>query len=174
MSTFPGNLLLPVRLVNNNNIAMAPPSHSFAKLCNSAQPKIVVPPREQQQQFLADSGISSSPNTSVKDLTERCAALAWARASLSSAEDPDSWSTTLDVSLHPTLLGLYLLSPHRGPGVAPSNFARLASTIELYDPTSVAAAGVSAPAARNCRPWHHQHSAPHAQRRISRVPNIRH
>jgi hypothetical protein len=42
--------------------------------------------------------LSSSPNTPAKEINERCAALAWARASISSAEDPDSWSTTLDAS----------------------------------------------------------------------------
>jgi hypothetical protein len=67
--------------------------------------------------------------------------------SLAAAEDPDSWPTTLDAALHPTLLGLYLLPPHRGPGAPPSNFARLAKTIELYEQTPVAAAGAAAPAA---------------------------
>ena len=126
---------------------MPAPAHTFAKLCTSAQPKIDVPPKPQQLQFLADSGIAVSPNTPPKEIHERCAALAWARTSLAAAEDPDSWPTTLDAALHPTLLGLYLLPPHRGPGAAPSNFARLAKTIELYDPTSVTAAGAAAGAA---------------------------
>ena len=128
---------------------MAPPGVSFDKLCKAAQPKIVVPVKAQQLQFLADSGITSSPNAPAKELLERCSALEWARASLSAGEDPDSWSTTLDASLHPTLLGLYLLPPHRGPGAAPSNFARLASTIQMYDPTSTAASGSSSTAAGN-------------------------
>ena len=98
---------------------MAPPGVSFDKLCKAAQPKIVVPVKAQQLQFLADSGITSSPNAPAKELLERCSALEWARASLSAGEDPDSWSSTLDASLHPTLLGLYLLPPHRGPGAAP-------------------------------------------------------
>jgi hypothetical protein len=130
---------------------MAPPT--FAKLCAAAQPKLDIPNKQQQQQFLADSGISFPPNISVKERNERCAALAWARTSLSAEEDPDSWSTTLDAALHPTLLGLYLLpphdGPHRGPGAPPSNFARLAKTIELYDPISAVAAGAAASAAGN-------------------------
>jgi hypothetical protein len=129
--------------------AMPPPTPTFAKLCAAAQPKIDVPNKQQQQQFLADSGISFPPNISVKELNERCAALVWARTSLSAAEDPDSWPTTLDAALHPTLLGLYLLLPHRGLGAPPSNFARLAKTIELYDPASAVAAGAAAPAAGN-------------------------
>jgi hypothetical protein len=134
---------------------MPPPTPTFAKLCAAAQPKIDIPTKPQQQQFLADSGISVPPNIPPKELNERCAALAWARTSLASAEDPDSWPTTLDAALqclHPTLLGLYLLPPHRGPGATPSNFARLAKTIELYDPTSVAAAGAAAPATGNAAP----------------------
>jgi hypothetical protein len=128
---------------------MPPPTPTFAKLCAAAQPKIDIPNKQQQQQFPADSGISFPPNISVKELNERCATLVWARTSLSAAEDPDSWSTTLDAALHPTLLGLYLLPPHRGPGAPPSNFARLARTIELYDPTFAVAAGAAEPAAGN-------------------------
>jgi hypothetical protein len=128
---------------------MPPPTPTFAKLSAAAQPKIDIQSKPQQHQFLADSGIPAPPTTPAKELNERCAALAWAHTSLASAEDPDSWLTTLDVALHPTLLGLYLLPPHRGPGAPPSNFARLAKTIELYDPTSAAAAGAAAPAAAN-------------------------
>jgi hypothetical protein len=135
--------------VTTQLVTMAPPAHSFEKLCKSAQPKIVVPAKAQQLKFLADSGITSSPNAPGRELNERCAALEWARASLSAGDDPDSWSTTLDASLHPTLLGLYLLPPHREAGAAPSNFARLASTIAMYDPTSTAASGAPSSASGN-------------------------
>ena len=131
---------------------MPPSTTTFAKLCAAAQPKIDIPNKPQQQQFLADSGVPVPPNAPSKELNERCAALVWARASLASAEDPDSWSTSLDAALHPTLMGLYPLPPHRGPGAPPSNFARLAKTIEMYDPTSAAAAGAPASAAGHAAP----------------------
>jgi hypothetical protein len=108
-------------------------------LCIAA--KITVPPKAQQLQVLADAGNSSPTGTPAKYLHERCAALAWTRASISSADDPDSWPTTLDASLHPTLLGLYPLPPHRGTDSPPSNFLRLATTIQPYDPNPPPAAG---------------------------------
>jgi hypothetical protein len=43
--------------------------------------------------FLTDAGIQNT-NAPAKDIHERCggcAALAWARASIASATDPDSW-----------------------------------------------------------------------------------
>jgi hypothetical protein len=120
-----------------------PPAPTFAKLCTSS--KIAVPPKAQHAAFLSDAGISTAGAT-VKDIHERCAALAWARASLASATDPDSWSTTLDASLHPTLLGLYALPPHRGSDAPPSDFQRLASTIKLYDPADPAQAPAPPPA----------------------------
>ena len=112
------------------------PTHSFAKLCSSA--KIAVPTRAQHLQFLTDAGIVAH-NAPAKELQERCAALAWARASLAASTDPDTWPTTLDASLHPTLLGLYPLPPHRGTDAPPSDFQRLADTIRLYDPSPAAA-----------------------------------
>jgi hypothetical protein len=106
-----------------------PPAHTFAKLCTAA--KIALPSKAQHAAFLTDAGISTT-GASVKDIHERCAALSWARASLASATDPDSWPTALDASLHPTLLGLYALPPHRGSDAPPSDFQRLAATIKLY------------------------------------------
>jgi hypothetical protein len=47
---------LPDNFDQQQIITMASPSHSFARLSNAAQPKIIVPPKAQQQQFLADSG----------------------------------------------------------------------------------------------------------------------
>ncbi len=93
-----------------------PPAHTFVRLCTSA--KIAVPPKAQHVTFLTDAGIQTT-NAPAKDIHERCAALAWARASIASATDPDSWPTTLDASLHPTLLGLYALPPHRGSDAPP-------------------------------------------------------
>ena len=119
------------------------PAHSFAKLCTSA--KIAVPPKTQHLQFLTDAGILSV-NAPAKEVHERCAALAWARASLAAATDPDTWSSALDASLHPVLLGLYPLPPHRGADAPPSDFQRLAATIKLYDPNPPAAAPAPSPA----------------------------
>jgi hypothetical protein len=79
-----------------------PPAHTFVKLCTSA--KIAVPPKAQHIAFLTNAGIQNT-NAPAKDIHERCAALAWARASIAAATDPDSWATMLDASLHPTLLG---------------------------------------------------------------------
>jgi hypothetical protein len=61
-----------------------PPAHAFVKLCKAA--KIAVPPKAQHAAFLTDAGISTT-GASIKDIHERCAALAWARASLASATD---------------------------------------------------------------------------------------
>ena len=119
------------------------PAHSFAKLCTSA--KIAIPPKPQHLQFLTDAGILSV-NAPAKEVHERCAALAWARASLAAATDPDTWSSALDASLHPVLLGLYPLPPHRGADAPPSDFQRLAATIKLYDPNPPAAAPAPSPA----------------------------
>jgi hypothetical protein len=59
--------------------------------------------------------------------------------------DPDSWTTTLDASLHPTLLGLYALPPHRRSDAPPSDFQRLATTIKLYRDYPTAPAPAIAP-----------------------------
>ena len=118
------------------------PTHSFAKLCTAA--KIAVPARAQHLQFLTDAGIAGL-NAPAKELHERCAALAWARASLAASTDPDTWPTTLDASLHPTLLGLYSLPPHRGNDAPPSDFQRLATTIQLYDPSPPVASAAPPP-----------------------------
>jgi hypothetical protein len=93
-----------------------PPAHTFAKLCTSA--KIAVPPKTQHIAFLTNAGIQNT-NAPAKDIHERCAALAWARASIAATTDPDSWPTMLDASLHPTLLGLYALPQHRGSDPPP-------------------------------------------------------
>jgi hypothetical protein len=94
----------------------------------------------------------STTGTSAKELHERCAALAWARASISSADHPDSWPTTLDATLHSTLLGLYPLPPHRGTDSPPSDFLRLATSIQLYDPNPPPVAGPSASAGAASHP----------------------
>jgi hypothetical protein len=66
---------------------MAPPT-SFAKLCSSA--KIALPTSAQRAQFLVDAGIpADSVNSTAKELSERAAALSWARASLAANTDPD-------------------------------------------------------------------------------------
>jgi hypothetical protein len=61
-----------------------PPAHTFVKLCSSA--KIAVPPKAQHRDlsFLTDAGIQNT-NAPAKDIHERYAALAWARASIASA-----------------------------------------------------------------------------------------
>jgi hypothetical protein len=56
-----------------------PSAHTFVKLCTAA--KIAVPPKAQHAAFLTDAGISTT-DASIKDVHERCAALAWARPRL--------------------------------------------------------------------------------------------
>ena len=83
---------------------MAPPA-SFAKLCASA--KIALPPSAQRAQFLVDAGIpADSVHSTAKELSERAAALSWARASLAADTYPDSWTTSLPANLLPVLANL--------------------------------------------------------------------
>jgi hypothetical protein len=83
------------------------------------------------------------------------------------ADDPDSWPTTLDATLHPTLLGLYPLPPHRGTDSPPSDFLRLANTIQLTTRTEpLPSAGPSAPTGAA----HQQPSGGGGQINIGRPP----
>ena len=87
--------------------------------------------------YLVDAGISAHTSESSKDLLERVSTLAWARASLANNDDPDSWGTTLDSSLHGPLLALYSLPPYKGPLPAPSDFVRLAQMVTLFDASPI-------------------------------------
>ena len=116
---------------------MAPPT-SFSKLCSSA--KIALPTSAQRAQFLTDAGVpADTVNSTAKELSERAAALSWARASLAANTDPDSWSSTLPANLLSILTGLYHLPPHRGPSPAPSDLHRLSTMIRMFDPNGALA-----------------------------------
>ena len=108
--------------------------NTFAKICAAA--KIPVPAAAERPQFLADAGVATAAGTHTRELAEPCAALAWARASLVRQDDPTTWLTSLPAAVHPTLMALYPLPPHRGPSAAPPDVVRLASVIDLYAPAS--------------------------------------
>ena len=99
-----------------------------------------MPTSAQRAQFLVDAGIpADSVNSTAKELSERAAALSWARASLAANTDPDSWSSTLPANLLSILAGLYHLPPHRGPSPAPSDLHRLSTMIRMFDPNGAPA-----------------------------------
>ena len=105
----------------------APSPHSFLALCKSA--KISLPTTAaNMKKFLESAGtlpILGSPR--VDGLRERCAAVAWVQNAVANKLDPDTWSSTLDASLLPTLLSLYNLPPATSSGGPPqSELVRLA------------------------------------------------
>ena len=53
----------------------------------------------QRLQFPRDAATLASEGLSAKSLTERCAALPWARDSLQNSADPDTWPTLLTPAL---------------------------------------------------------------------------
>jgi hypothetical protein len=108
-----------------------PPSPTFVKLCRDNQ--VDLPSSATRAAYLADAGVQSS-NLSVRDATERCAAIAWARDAINKNVDPASWQASLPANLFATLLSLYVLPPHRGPAPPSSDAQRLAHMIALYTP----------------------------------------
>jgi hypothetical protein len=83
-----------------------PPAPSFVKLCT--EDGLTLPSSKADRlAFLNDGGVSIPAQISVRELAELVATLAWARHSLATDADPDSWSTTLPESLLGRLLSLY-------------------------------------------------------------------
>jgi len=76
------------------------------KLCRAAH--VDLPPALARVQLLSDAGIIAATIPANK-IAERCAALLWARDSIAKDEDPDSWPTTLPISLMTVLMSLYAL-----------------------------------------------------------------
>ena len=123
----------------------APSPHSFLALCKSA--KISLPTTAaNMKKFLESAGtlpILGSPR--VDGLRERCAAVAWVQNAVANKLDPDTWSSTLDASLLPTLMSLYNLPPATSSGGPPqSELVRLARVVAMYLPAGVADAASSA------------------------------
>ena len=113
----------------------APSPHSFLALCKSA--KISLPTTAaNMKKFLESAGtlpILGSPR--VDGLRERCAAVAWVQNAVANKLDPDTWSSTLDASLLPTLMSLYNLPPATSSGGPPqSELVRLARVVAMYLP----------------------------------------
>ena len=103
---------------------------TFVQLCSVGNIPSV--PANQRLQVLQDAAITSLSGLSAKQLTERCAALSWARDSIQNSVDPDTWPALLSPALSAYLQGLYLLPPHKGTQPAPSLHRRLAEVIALY------------------------------------------
>ena len=108
-----------------------PAISTFNKLCRDAH--VDIPPASARAQLLSDAGINAATIPANK-IAERCAALLWARDSIAKDEDPDSWPTSLPISLMAVLMSLYALPPHKGHGPPPSDAIRLADIIALYNP----------------------------------------
>jgi hypothetical protein len=85
---------------------------------------------------LAEAGVSYA-NLSNKEITERSAALAWARHHLKEGIVPDEMAGGLPDDMRQTLLSLYALPPYRGDTPTPSDAHRLAFMIRLYDPETM-------------------------------------
>ena len=100
---------------------------TFVQLCRVAN--IAPVPANQRLQVLRDAAITSLDGLSAKQLTERCAALSWARDSIQNSVDPDTWPALLSPALSAYLQGLYVLPPHKGTQPAPSLLRRLADMI---------------------------------------------
>ena len=113
-----------------------PPAPSFVKLCT--EDGLTLPSSKADRlAFLNDGGVSIPAQIPVRELAELVATLAWARHSLATDADPDSWSTTLPESLLGRLLSLYPLpppNPHDGAPV--SDAQRIAPVIALYTPAT--------------------------------------
>ena len=106
------------------------PPVNFVNLCKAA--KIALPVAGARLTFLSDAG--AIPSVAIARDAERCAALAWARDSLTNNVDPETWQATLEAALTNTLMSLYALPPYKGPLPIPSNARRLADVIILYTP----------------------------------------
>jgi hypothetical protein len=122
---------------------MPPAPATFVQLCRTNN--IAAVPANQRLQFLRDAATLASEGLSAKSLTERCAALSWARDSLQNSVDPDTWPTLLTPALSAYLQGLYTIPPHKGALPAPSNLRRLADIIILYSPDDSAANAATPP-----------------------------
>ena len=112
-----------------------PPAQTFVKFTRKED--IATPSADSRIEFLMSAGISTA-SLSVGDVIERCAALAWARQHIEDGDDPDEWAASLPDAMVATLLSLYVLPPHKGDDLPPSDAQRLASMIRLYDPGSSA------------------------------------
>ncbi len=108
-----------------------PAVSTFNKLCRDAH--IDLPPALARAQLLSDARINAATIPANK-IAERCATLLWARDSIAKDEDPDSWPTTLPISLMAVLMSLYALSPHKTQGPPPSEATQLADVIALHNP----------------------------------------
>jgi hypothetical protein len=111
---------------------MPPTANTFVKYTNDEDidaPHSLVT----RTRFLAAADVSSA-NLSNKEITKRCAALAWARHHLKEGEDPKETASNLSDKMRQTLLSLYVLPPHRGDSPPPSDAQRLASMIRLCYP----------------------------------------
>ena len=106
------------------------PPVNFVHMCKAA--KIALPVAGARLTFLSDAG--AIPSVAIARDAERCAALAWARDSLTNNVDPETWPATLEAALTNTLMSLYALPPYKGPLPIPSNARRLADVIILYKP----------------------------------------
>ncbi len=84
-----------------------PPSPSFEKLCKDQH--IPVPPKLDSTAYLTNAAVPPPSPATAAAINECCATLAWARHSVTSQVDPDTWPTLVDASLSPRLLALYAL-----------------------------------------------------------------
>ena len=98
---------------------MSPAPTTFVQLCRTNN--IAAVSANQRLQFLRDAATLASEGLSAKSLTERCAALSWARDSLQNSVDPDTWPTLLTPALYAYLQGLYTIPPYKGAPPTPSN-----------------------------------------------------
>ena len=108
---------------------MPPAPTTFVQLCRTNN--IAAVPANQRLQFLRDAATLASEGLSAKSLTERCAALSWARDSLQNSVDPDTWPTLLTPALYAYLQGLYTIPPYKG---APPKRSQRRPT--LHNPSS--------------------------------------
>jgi hypothetical protein len=121
---------------------MSPAPTTFVQLCRTNN--IAAVSANQRLQFLRDAATLASEGLSAKSLTERCAALSWARDSLQNSVDPDTWPTLLPPALYAYLQGLYTVPPYKGAPPTPSNERRLADIITLFTPADGAANAANA------------------------------
>ena len=122
---------------------MPPPAPTtFVQLCRTNN--IAAVSANQRLQFLRDAATLASEGLTAKSLTERCAALSWARDSLQNSVDPDTWPTLLTPALYSYLHGLYTVPPYKGAPPTPSNERRLADIITLFTPADGAANAANA------------------------------